>query len=696
MIIRGKKGFTLIELLVSISIIGILALFVLPALTNMTGSNKVKKYEAYLKAFSTSSRLYIEKYGQDNWTKYQTGCIKLKLSDVINEGLIDEYSEAKNEKCDDTSSYAIISKTSATSYNYKYYTHLYCVNKKTNKVVYEASDGDKVDETKCVPTKDTTAPRLVTNSIVVWSRKSVDKTDSSSNPWSKTATFKVTITDESGLNDGQVAYGFCSGSNCTPEKWSVKNIPYREKSTSQTSYSFYITTPDDVTSNKYYAVVKIISLQDLLGNYIKNSDNIYSSTYVRVDNTPPKCDYDRTEDNRDWTNGSGSPIKKTRVFAILCNDSDRSGSTTSVNQSGCVVHNASSDDMTLTSYYASNPKGVYWGAYVWRSPDSGADYAYSSAIRNSDATRADYGRNISYGETISDRVGNTTVCTNFPTKKVNLDTTPPVCGKLTSTNGSWNNVKGHWTRQNMTISVGCTDLGADSKLKKENTSTCTQNPFTKYFNYSVTTSDIEIADYADNKVKCPMNVYLDVDYPVISFNSSATTFYQNSSVAINVSCSDSGSVRSGIRSGPSPSSFYVSSPSNGSYHGSSCTDNAGNTTNDGNYYYVYHHYGYDSSHCPITSCKGNCHYYSTYGSTSYLYNAVTACCNDSSCVGGVCTSGNNYCSGFNVTPDQHPIYIKCNYTVHAYHSYSCSTVSGCMNDGNCSYTCHRDACWSTT
>ncbi len=70
MIIRGKKGFTLIELLVSISIIGILALFVLPALTNMTGSNKVKKYEAYLKAFSTSSRLYIEKYGQDNWTKY--------------------------------------------------------------------------------------------------------------------------------------------------------------------------------------------------------------------------------------------------------------------------------------------------------------------------------------------------------------------------------------------------------------------------------------------------------------------------------------------------------------------------------------------------------------------------------------------------------------------------------------------------
>jgi hypothetical protein len=354
-------------------------------------------------------------------------------------------------------------------------------------------------------------------------------------------------------------------------------------------------------------VVRIISLQDLLGNYIKNDDTtkyITRSPAVRVDNTPPKCDYDRTEDNRDWTNGSGSPIKKTRVFAILCNDSDRSGSTTSVNQSGCVVHNASSDDMTLTSYYASNPKGVYWGAYVWRSPDSGADYAYSSAIRNSDATRADYGRNISYGETISDRVGNTTVCTNFPTKKVNLDTTPPVCGKLTSTNGSWNNVKGHWTRQNMTISVGCTDLGADSKLKKENTSTCTQNPFTKYFNYSVTTSDIEIADYADNKVKCPMNVYLDVDYPVISFSPNGTNFPNgypsdsNSGFNVGISCSDSGSVQSGISS-YNPHSFSISSPtsSSGDSNTVTCTDIAGNGTTITRTYYVRHYYKENCGKC---------------------------------------------------------------------------------------------------
>ena len=147
--IRKKKGFTLIELLVSITIIGVLALFVLPSLTNMTSSNKTKKYEAYETAFETSARLYAEKYGKDNWTKDQKGCIKLKLNEAIDEGLLKDYKEVKDEKCDNDKSYVIISKTSSTSYNYKYYTYLYCVNKKTNKVVYEDSDGDKVDAGSC-------------------------------------------------------------------------------------------------------------------------------------------------------------------------------------------------------------------------------------------------------------------------------------------------------------------------------------------------------------------------------------------------------------------------------------------------------------------------------------------------------------------------------------------------------------------
>ena len=37
-------------------------------------------------------------------------------------------------------------------------------------------------------------------------------------------------------------------------------------------YADILTTADNVTSNNYHLVVRIISLQDLLGNYIKNDD----------------------------------------------------------------------------------------------------------------------------------------------------------------------------------------------------------------------------------------------------------------------------------------------------------------------------------------------------------------------------------------------------------------------------------------
>jgi hypothetical protein len=204
--------------------------------------------------------------------------------------------------------------------------------------------------------------------------------------------------------------------------------------------------------------------------------------------------------------------------------------------------------MTLTSYYASNSKGVYWGSYIWTT-DSGADYAYSSAIRNSDSKREDYKKNITYydkdtnqavaSETISDRVGNTTVCTNFPTKKVNLDTTPPVC------NG--NNSKTNWTNSPYTISQKCEDTNKGA-LKAENTSKCV----TPTFDVTYTTKKsaiITIKDNASNETKCPVDVYVDMTDPVCgSNNGPAAGNWKSGTRKVTVNCSD-GTDQSGCKKG---------------------------------------------------------------------------------------------------------------------------------------------------
>lgn len=95
-----KKGFTLVELLAIIVILGILGIVGLTIYNNVQKNTKQKLYEEQLNVIENKIREYIlENEGKtitiDNeqikLDIYKEGTIKMPISFLVNEGLLDNY-----------------------------------------------------------------------------------------------------------------------------------------------------------------------------------------------------------------------------------------------------------------------------------------------------------------------------------------------------------------------------------------------------------------------------------------------------------------------------------------------------------------------------------------------------------------------------------------------------------------------------
>lgn len=104
---------------------------------------------------------------------------------------------------------------------------------------------------------------------------------------------------------------------------------------------------------------------------------------------------------------------------------------------------------------------------------------------------------------------------------VYLDSTPPACG---SDNGST-----VWTKGNREIVLNCID----------ETSGCEEDPYTKTYNKTTTTDDIEIKDKAGNTNICSVNVYVDKNLPICG-NISEEEVAEGRKVTIECSDNESG------------------------------------------------------------------------------------------------------------------------------------------------------------
>ena len=97
----NNKGFTFIELIATITILALILLLVMPAITALVNNNENKSYEYYGDSLIEAAKIYIEKEGEDinpqgikNWL----GCVDITYEDLLNDNLIQPFTK-ENVDC---------------------------------------------------------------------------------------------------------------------------------------------------------------------------------------------------------------------------------------------------------------------------------------------------------------------------------------------------------------------------------------------------------------------------------------------------------------------------------------------------------------------------------------------------------------------------------------------------------------------
>ena len=240
-----------------------------------------------------------------------------------------------------------------------------------------------------------------------------------------------------------------------------------------------------LSENMWYKVPKDISISyndenDEIGTIYAvtfdgdNYSSAITATLDKIDRTPPTCS---------WNGESTSWTDDNRTISATCNDSG----------SGC-----------KTSNYSKS---------------------YTSGTTKNET--------LSY--TMTDNVGNTTVCS----KAVNVyvDKTAPTC--------SWSGESTSWTNENRTIIATCNDSGSGCKTSnysKSYTSGTTKNETLSY----------TMADNVGHTTICSKtaNVYVDKEAPSIEYSQ----VLNNSGFNLSFSQTDSGEIQSITMSGTSSAS----------------------------------------------------------------------------------------------------------------------------------------------
>ena len=155
---KDRKGFTLIELLVAITIIGIIMLMVLPAITNLQRKNQEKKFEDYERAVLEAAKAYEDQYEEDLFGRNSDGCAAIKFSSLVNTKLL-ATTKISGYECNNNQNGVIIRKVHGTSY---YEVYLTCNNKdgKTKALTSNTNFTRDSSETYCISGEDKEAPEF--------------------------------------------------------------------------------------------------------------------------------------------------------------------------------------------------------------------------------------------------------------------------------------------------------------------------------------------------------------------------------------------------------------------------------------------------------------------------------------------------------------------------------------------------------
>ena len=326
---------------------------------------------------------------------------------------------------------------------------------------------------------------------------------------------KITITD-----DGKIAFDLYNGDFCAYKTEEANTI--------------YILEGDNCDKN-----VKIPKIEGTVATKDKDKLVVVASGFYEEDNvrTPAKIvRYGFKIDNGDWkytTNDyymfSGLKSGSTHNIKISC--TNEVGITIEKDLGNKTVSNLDTTVISAPTGWAKSktvtityPKGRYKYQY---SLDEGVTWL-SDGITNGVKTlpyssQNDNGKYVM--ARVLDKAGNVEEARVL--KIAGIDTTLPTCGEISGAGDA-----NHWTKNNRTVSVECSDSWGE----------CSNTSFSNTFSSNATTGTIQISDKAGNKSDCPVGVYVDKSKPTCGTISGAgdANHWTKDNRTISVACSDTG------------------------------------------------------------------------------------------------------------------------------------------------------------
>ena len=195
---EGKKGFTLIEIIAAVIIIGVLALIVVPSVSNYIFNSRNTAYNAHEVSMEEAAKsMTVEVInGKDNFNLPRSGNFtNVTLKELINKELIKSIQDPQSgEKCNEEMSYVIIKAINED--DYEYHACLYCGAYVTDS-----------DECKGVSVDDSTPPVCgsITGESSEWTNKSRTISVGCSDPESSCKKSKYSQTFNTTMESGEVS-----------------------------------------------------------------------------------------------------------------------------------------------------------------------------------------------------------------------------------------------------------------------------------------------------------------------------------------------------------------------------------------------------------------------------------------------------------------------------------------------------------
>ena len=462
---KNRKGFTLIELLVTITIIGIIMIMILPAITNLQRENQKKKFDDYERVVLEAAKAYEDQYEEDLFGRYSEGCAYIDFKNLVDKKLLST-TKISGYECNYDTNGIIIRKVKGKSF---YEVYLDCVKGNETKKLTDNSGYNSISRDYCDIGEDKTPPSLEI------------KCDSDTingvpgDDFNETGIYYYSSTNKGNKNIPELTVK-ASDSNSGLEKnqyvtyeWKIYNDKAETKQIFTEKNKTIFNTKDGAgsTSKKNVRIIEAFKENNTTGKAIiaLYGENIVDRAGNKLEEERKTCTY--FYDNK--------PPEMTITLT------GASGRNYDINGTGWINEEVTTT-VTVTDV---TENGIYSGINPNSLTRNNGEENLSGGVNTYTFTRTDANRNEIDTYKVCDKVGN---CTS-KTVNIKVDTIYPTCK---SRGGDTN-----WRTTNLTIYGDCVDQGDPSQY-----SDCRKNQYDNTYSNNISITNATAGQACDNAGNC--------------------------------------------------------------------------------------------------------------------------------------------------------------------------------------------------